>query len=253
MTALVAALALALSPTPALSDWDRANLERNLRWMLARDRAPTAGPRVGVFADAGVWHPGARAIVTALEADGVPCRVLDRSALTAHTLDRLAGLVLPGGWAPHQRAAAGPLGLAAVRRFAECGGTVVGVCAGAYLLSATVTYEGVSFPYPVGLFDGAAVGPVPGLARFPTFGTATLTPTGAGRTRGLGVLAGREVAFGGGPCFVGGTGVMVLATYPDGSAAVISRRIGRGEVILIGAHPEVPAGPTGRVYAALLR
>lgn len=260
-----AAVVAALHPPVAgLTEWDRVNLERNLRWTLARARAkPTAPVRVGVFADAGVWHPGARSIVDALEADGVPCRVLDQSRLTADSLRRLEAVVIPGGWAPFIRDAAGPLGLAALKRYVEAGGRCLGVCAGAYLLSAEVKYDGVRYPYPVRLFDGTSAGPVPGLAMFPKPGSVTLTVTPAGRNGGLHTLGGRPVYFSGGPCFVGGTGVTVLATYPDGSAAAVARPVGRGEVVLIGAHPErppeagdeslPPAAAAGAVYRTLLQ
>src|SRR5262249_38814727 len=69
------------------TEWDRINLERNLRWILAREPAGRpSNPRVGVFADAGVWRDGARSIVEALEGAGVPCRVLDRSMLEPKVL-----------------------------------------------------------------------------------------------------------------------------------------------------------------------
>lgn len=241
--ALAAWLAVAPGPVPGLAAADRAELEKNLRWMLARERTrdrPAA--RVGVFADAGVWHLGARSVVNALEEAGVPCVALDRTRLTPAALAPLAAAVFPGGWAPHQRAAAGPLGLAAVRGFVQAGGRCLGICAGAYLLSAEVRYDGGVYPYPVRLFDGAACGPVPGLAAFPTPGAVRVRPTPAGVRRGL---VGRMAYYSGGPWFAGGTGVTVLATYPDGSAAAVARPVGRGEVILLGVHPERPTPDAG--------
>ena len=57
------------------------NLEQNLRWIIERERAGTGRTaRVAVFADAGVWHLGVRSIVAALEAEGVPCRVIVTSS-----------------------------------------------------------------------------------------------------------------------------------------------------------------------------
>jgi len=44
---------------------------------------------------------------------------------------------------------------------------------------------------------------------------------------------------------VWGRGVKVLAQYPDGSAAVIARSIGKGEVILAGVHFERPSPSVG--------
>ena len=250
------------APEPVLPPLAQANLEKNLRWMLQRERdAAKAKPpaaRVGVWADAGVWHEGVKAIVAALEGEGVSCRLLDRTALTADGLKGLEAIVLPGGWAPHQWGAAGADGLAAVKAFVNGGGRCVGVCAGAYLLSATVEYDGQKYPYPLGLFDGVATGPVKGLAAYPEWGAAKLSATDAGKKRGLELLDGVEVGYSGGPCFQKGTDVTVLAKYADGSAAVVAKPFGKGEVILLGGHPELPTkegGPApkhaGPVYKAL--
>lgn len=241
--ALAAWLAVATGSVPGLVEADRVELEKNLRWMLARERVlsqPVA--RVGVFADAGVWHVGARSVVDALEAAGVPCVVLDRSRLTAEELAPLAAIVFPGGWAPHQRSAAGPFGLAAVRRFVERGGRCLGICAGAYLLATEVRYAGAVYPYPVRLFDGAACGPVPGLAAFPKSGAARITPTRAGVNDDL---SAQMAYYSGGPWFEGGSNVTVLATYENGSAAAITRPYGTGLVILLGVHLERPTPDAG--------
>lgn len=237
----LASLAWAADDAPvAVENLARANTERNLRWILERERlGEAANARVGVYADAGVWHDGARAIVAALEKSDVTCRVLDRTRLTGETLRPLDAVVLPGGWAPSQWESAGEAGLANIRRYVEAGGRCVGVCAGAYLLAREVRYDGKTYPYPLGLFDGVANGPVPGLAPYPEPGTARLTLTAAGEKRGLKPLAGRNVYYSGGPSFSGGTGTEVLARYADGSAAAIARPVGKGEIVLIGVHAEI--------------
>lgn len=239
---------VASAQRPAASDYDRANLERNLRWMLEREREAgrekvRRDRRVAVYADDGVWHPGARSVVEALEREEVYCVTIDRSQLTDENLGRFDALVLPGGWAPSQWAGAGEKGLKAIRTFVERGGRCVGICAGAYLISRTVKYEEKSYDYPLGLHDGAAVGPVKGLAPFPKPGSARLRATAAGRARGLGAVDKNEVYYSGGPWFDGGAGVTILAEYHDGSAAAISRQVGRGEVVLIGGHVERPPPP----------
>jgi len=229
---------------PGAAEADRVNLERNLRWVIERERAPrpagaAAAARVGVLADAGAWHEGARATVAALEAEGVPVRVLDRSLLEPRTLAGLDAIVLPGGWAAHQSGALGGPGLEALRARVEGGATCLGVCAGAFLLSARVRWEGETFPYPLGLFDGDAEGPLADLAPWPRRAAVRLEVTGEGRRRGLGPAAGRPLLYFGGPRFTGGTEVEVWARYPDGSAAVVTRRVGRGRVVLSGVHPEI--------------
>ncbi len=239
-----------------MTEYDRINLETNLRWVVQRERdraANQSGPsdgraskeRVGVFADAGVWHVGAMSIVEVLEAQRIPCRVLDRSLLTRDCLSGLEVLVLPGGWAPLQWAAAGDAGLTEIKTFVEGGGRCVAICAGAYLISKTTKYDGQEFPYPLGLFDGIAEGPVTGLAPFPKVGTTRLKVTEAGSKRGLAALNSDDVLYGGGPCFKNGTQVVILAQYPDNTAALIARPVGKGEVLLIGVHIERPASTTG--------
>ena len=114
----------------------------------------------------------------------------------------------------------------------------MGICAGAYLVSKTVKYDGAEFPYPLGLFNGIAEGPVRGLKPYPEMGSVRLKVTPAGEKRGLAALGNAECAYGGGPFFHKGTATSVLATYPDGSAAAISRTVGKGELLLLGVHPE---------------
>jgi glutamine amidotransferase-like uncharacterized protein len=230
-----------------MTEWDRINLERNLRWILARERAARVGdrPRVGVFADAGVWHVGARSIVDALEGNGISCRPLDRASLRGEELARFEAIILPGGWAPFQWSALGERGLAALKAYVEGGGRCLGVCAGAYLISRTTQYDGEVFPYPLGLFDGTAKGPIEGLARYPKAGQVRLTVTAEGRRRGLAPLSGEPLYYSGGPCFLNGTDVEILARYPDDSPAAISRKVGKGEVVLIGVHAERPPPERG--------
>lgn len=201
--------------------------------------APAA---VGVFADYGVWSGSARALVEAVRGTGAPVRVLDRTDLNATGLSGVKLLFLPGGLAPLQWQAAGPLGMGALEKWVRGGGRLVGLCAGAYLVSREVRYDGVTYPYPLALFDGVAEGPVAGLAPYPKVGPVKLTVTPQGSGRGLAPIAAATLAYGGGPRFVGGSNVTVLARYPDGSAALVARRHGAGEVVLTGAHVELSPG-----------
>jgi glutamine amidotransferase-like uncharacterized protein len=126
----------------------------------------------------------------------------------------------------------------------------VGICAGAYLLSKTVRYDDKDHAYPLGLFPGVASGPVPGLAAFPKPGEARVKLTEAGKKRGLAGLDAQDHYYSGGPCFIGGDDVAVLARYADGSAAAVVRPVGKGEVVLIGVHVERPPPAAGDDTAA---
>lgn len=232
-----------------VSEYDRINLEKNLRWILERERKIASGkepkPRLAVFADAGVWHVGACSIVEALENEKIPCRVIDRSLLTEDHLKEYEGLILPGGWAPLQASAAGEKGLKAIEKYITAGGRCLAICAGAYLVSKTVKYEGKQYPYPIGIFDGVAIGPVKGGASFPKPGAFKLTLTEEGKKRGLDLLPQVETYYSGGPFFQEGTRTITLATYPDGSSGLLSRAVGKGELILCGVHVERPSPKEG--------
>jgi glutamine amidotransferase-like uncharacterized protein len=230
---------------------DHLNLEQNLRWILARERAASAAgaqrptPVVAVLADVGQWHLGARSLVEALEGEGIACRVLDATALTPANLKGMKALVIPGGWAYFVAAGLGDEAPGVIRTFVEGGGTCLGVCAGGFLLARTIAWEGARYDYGYGLFDGVAEGPLPALAPWPKRGPVRLTPSDAGKKRGLGALGDADVLYFGGPRFLGGTDVEVLAAYPDGTAALVARRVGKGEILLTGPHLERPVPAVG--------
>ena len=227
----------------------RQDLERNLRWMIARQRAPGnrkgPPPVVGVFADAGVWHAGARSVVEALEDVGIACTVLDRACLVPGDLDGLQAFVVPGGYSFFQKLAAGEHGTDAIRGFVAKGGRYLGICAGAYLASKDVLWEKRNYPYPLVLFDGVAEGSLPAIAKWPNAAAVRVKVTDAGKRRGLAPAERHDFLYMGGPRFTGGTALEVLARYPDGSAAVIARPVGSGEAILSGVHFERPSPGVG--------
>ena len=235
---LAARLSAATPDLAAMAPAYLADMPR-LKELRAQANARAA---VGVYADYGVWSGSARALFDALRAGGAPVRVLDRADFTANGLAGVKLLILPGGLAPLEWQSMGAKGLGVLEEWVRRGGHLVGLCAGAYLVSREVRYDGRTYPYPLGLFDGVAEGPVAGLAAYPAVGAVRLGITEAGRSRGLEELGLRDLGYGGGPRFIGGSGVTVLARYPDWSAAVIVRAHGAGQVLLSGAHVELAPG-----------
>jgi glutamine amidotransferase-like uncharacterized protein len=227
----------------------RRNLDSNLRWMVAREKKGTRNADIGVYADGGVWHTGARALVEALESAGVPCRVLDHSLLTPEGLRGLKVVVVPGGDAYYEELGAGRRGITAIREFVKGGGSYLGICAGAYLASAEVLWENGRYPYMLGLFNGLADDSVPGTPDWPRAGTAKLSVTDEGKLHGLAPFDGVPLYYQGGCCFRRCGDAAVLARYADKSAAVIERPFGKGRVILSGVHFERPAPVNGNLWA----
>ena len=253
MLVIVSTLCWLLVAQLDLTSYEQQNLAENQRWITTR-RAQGEDPRavIGVMAAGGFWNRSAVAVTECLEGAGYPCRVLDADS----SLQGLHAVILPGGLAPVQYSSLGGQGMVRLRSFCEGGGEVLGICAGAYLVSSTVRYDGVAYPYSLKLFDGVAEGPVAGLARYPGSGPVQLAVTAEGKAAGLGTADGHSYLYGGGPRFLGGSGTTVLMCYPDGTAACVRRRVGIGTVTVIGAHIELsPKGhlePSPTESSALL-
>ena len=246
----------------------RRHLESNLRWMIARQRgdADKQKPRVAIYADAGTNYQLNRNIVTALEAKGIGCRIYDRSRINAQQLAGVEAYVMPGGYSTFQRHALGQVGTTALRQFVDQGGRYLGICAGGYVAAKDVHWEDKHYPYPLELFDGTAEGALDSIAAWPRDAAVVLKLTKAGKSRGLSEAAEGTFYYKGGPHFHGGTNVTVLATYPNGTAAIIARPYGKGEVVLNGIHferrppgagqgDEVPSASvaTGGLFESLLQ
>ena len=211
----------------------RRHLEANLRWMIARENLDTGRrvPRVAIFADAGTNHLLNRNIVRLLESEGIRCLVIDRSRISREQLADIKAYIVPGGYSTFQNTATGDRGLVAIREFVESGGRYLGICAGAYMATRDVFWEEEHFPYPLDLYDGTAEGALDDVAAWPGDAGVSLKLTEAGRLRGLEAEAEGEFYYKGGPRFHGGTNSTVLARYQDGSAAIITRPYGNGEVV----------------------
>lgn len=233
----------------------KQRIESNLLWMIDRAEHPPRrrpnAPLVGVYADAGVWPLGAHSVVASLQAAGAAVEILDWSLLQRSDLKRFHAIVFPGGYSYFQQISAGHRGLDAVRDYVEQGGRFLGICAGAFLAAKDVHWEGKKYPYPLVLFDGVAEGSIKEIAAWPNPGFAKLSVTDAGKKFGISAADGKEIYYQGGCRFTGGSDVTTLATYFDGTSAIIQRPFGRdgnGTVVLTGVHFERPAPlPSGKI------
>lgn len=207
---------------------------------------PPPGPpprTVAVYSDAGAWGPSTRSLVRILEEAGIATEELLAVDFRPGELGKYDALVFPGGNAWDQRQALGEPGVAAVRDFVARGGTYLGVCAGAFLATEKVGWEGAPpLDYPLALVPGVATGARDDIAPWPRVGATRLVLTGAGRARGLAWEDRETFFYQGGPGFSGYGDADVLATYPDGTPAILRRPYEAGQVILNAVHFERPVG-----------
>lgn len=157
------------------------------------------------------------------------------------------GIVMPGGADRFYDSELCGIGNANLRKFVEQGGTYFGICAGGYYGGSFVDFAKgtlieVQEERELGFFPGSVRGP-------------HLAPYEYGSESGaLDVLVTWEggselVYYNGGGYFVGANRG-VLATYPDGKAAIVSCSVGKGKAILSGVHYEYY--PCSKLFSYLL-
>ena len=170
-----------------------------------------------------------------------------------------AALVFPGGADQAYSRVLNGLGNSRIRHFVERGGVYIGFCAGGYYGSQRCEFEVDNKPLEV--IGARELAFFPGIARgaaFPGFVYNSEEGARAAELRiDLKSRAGFELPetfrsyFNGGGVFVNAPQckdhhVEVLASYTEslavdpgeGSAAVVYRRIGHGNALLTGSHPE---------------
>jgi len=132
-----------------------------------------------------------------------------------------------------------------IRDFVSNGGSYFGICAGAFYAASTVVWQGQSYSYPLGLFQGQVVGDIPDIAPWPSY---ALTPASINDAVLGQVGSVQQLYYGGGyhvpnaqqPVFTAGT--FTYGGSASQKAAAVRFTYGQGRVFLIATHPEVRVG-----------
>lgn len=222
-----------------LAKEDRVNLEQNLRWVLARSVNGTTSakqPSVGLFVDVGAGHGSVVAITSLLSSQGIAIKPLLHTDVNKEELQQLETFIVPAGNHRILRDALGESGQQAIEAFIKSGKQYIGISTGAYLVAKTVRWQQRTSEYPLKYFGGRAEGPLVEIATWPASAEVRLEPTVDGVGRGLSKRLLATCRYHGGPRFVNGRGHQVLAQYPDATEAIVARKVGRGEVVLIGVE-----------------
>ena len=155
-------------------------------------------------------------------------------------------LVIPGGRdRPYHKELKG-IGNENIRSFVESGGSILGICAGAYYLSQRVEFTPKNLLFH--LEEDRELGFYPGTCKGPALGDYNpLEPVGVKAAPLLLRDSSQEISvyYNGGGSFPEAKkfpGVAVLATYKEtGSPAIIKMKVGEGTCLLTGVHLEYPA------------
>jgi len=175
-----------------------------------------------------------------------PIKRVDAAFLTTVPWEKETALLLiPGGRDVYYDAKLSELALSKIRSFVEEGGKFLGLCAGAYFASSEIEFEKGGHLEVCGK---RSLGFFPGLARGPVFGRGKYSEDSEKGASAAKLLWKDKTCF---TYFNGGCSFENFSAYPsvevlcsyaqEGSAAVVSCRVGKGLALLSGAHVEVSA------------
>jgi len=185
--------------------------------------------KVEVCIYAGSGAVRAHDVEVALEKLGIPYTRADESSMRKRTLEGSSVLIMPGGHTGQIMDSLGKESFEHIRQFVSAGGGYIGICAGAYLAAETVEVPG----RPQGLGIIAVKN-----HRRAGEGIKTIAATKSDHPVLAGCKETMQIWYENGPAMEPGEGVETLATYADGSAAVVCSTYGKGRVILFSPHPE---------------
>lgn len=204
---------------------------------------PIKAQNVLIYSDDGAWEDGIVALEHFFEEQGVSTQRIYATDLNSDNWNRDADAILfPGGYAYNYQLAISLEAVNEIRDYVSSGGAYIGICAGAYFASKTVEWEGGSYPYELGLFDGTATGSLDYIAPWPEFAMTKLTmnkenPINYNSPNSISTL------YYGGPIFTPNPGVEVntVATWDEANntAAIINFEYQKGRVLLLGPHLEI--------------
>jgi biotin--protein ligase len=208
-----------------------------------------------VYSGEGVSPLSFRHVVTSLRAVcSIPVIGIDHSHFAVENWEEsCALLVFPGGRdLPFQDKLRGSANKR-ISDYVSNGGKYLGLCAGAYYASAQVEFEKGGQLEVIGarelaFFPGKTVGPALGLGSFQYHSERGAQ---AARVRGLASPLKNEIYhlyYNGGCAFENAqhtSNTQILACYedaPEKPAAIVLCKVGKGEALLTGLHPEYVPG-----------
>jgi glutamine amidotransferase-like uncharacterized protein len=191
----------------------------------------------------GAWEDGIVAFEQFLNWKGVSHNRVTAQDINTITLkDFYRAIYFPGGDADYYNADINSTGIQNIQEMIADGGAYIGICAGAEFACDKLVWQGVTYNYPLNLFQGEAIGPIDDLAVWPSYAMTTLTMNLGNEINQFG-SENEDMLYWGGSIFnpYTNTEFDTIATF-DGfydRPAIINFSYGNGRVLLISPHPEI--------------
>lgn len=129
-----------------------------------------------------------------------------------------------------------------IRNYVYGGGGYIGICGGAYYACTEVEWLGQQLPMtPLGLFSGRAVGPVESIFPYPEYGMCRIDIVNTTHRITQSMPDSAWMMYYWGPAFEPdqAAGIDILGVYdPQRKPCILAFEYGKGNVFLIGTHPE---------------
>jgi glutamine amidotransferase-like uncharacterized protein len=198
---------------------------------------------VAIYSDDGTWADGIIALEKFIEWKGLTHqRILSDDINNGILSNGYKIVIFPGGYANDYKVDLLAKGEKNIKAFVNAGGGYLGICAGAFLATSTVIWEGSSYYYPLDLFQGTATGSINEIKPWAGYAMTSISlnkynPINKFQKEKLNVL------YYGGPYFEPSINQTIdtIATWDDynNKLAIIGFKYGAGNVILSGPHPEI--------------
>lgn len=219
---------------------------------------PVHSQDVLIYSDDGTWEEGIIALEHFFDNQNVTHKRIYAVDLNTDIWNKQADAILfPGGYSYNYQLAISLAAVDSIRNYVAKGGGYIGICAGAYFASKTVAWEGESYPYELGLFDGTATGSLNYVAPWPSY---VMTDVKLNKNNSITQNKPNKISvlYYGGPIFTPNSGVEIdtIATWnsADNTPAIINFEYEKGRVLLLGPHLEVEESDDrdGTAFAAEL-
>jgi len=195
-----------------------------------------------VYFDTGAWEDGTKAFEQFLDWKGLSHKRVDAQYVNTHNLQtHFKGIYFPGGDADYYYRFINYNGVRHIKQLVA-NGYYIGMCAGADYACDKLTWEGITYDYPLDFFQGTAVGPIDVIAPWPQYTMTTIAMDMNDEINKFG-SATEDMLYWGGSTFStsAANNFDVVARYANAGnqSAIIKFDYENGRVLLIGPHPEI--------------
>ncbi len=191
----------------------------------------------------GAWEDGIVAFEQFLNWKGVSHNRVTAQDVNTIILKKIYKVIyFPGGDADYYNADINSTGIQNIQEMITEGNAYIGICAGAEFACDKLVWQGVTYDYPLNLFQGKSIGPINELAVWDNYDMTTLTMNLENEINQF-ESENEDMLYWGGSIFspYSNTVFDTIATF-DGyynRPAIINFNYGNGRVLLISPHPEI--------------